>query len=191
MSEKKAVKKKALAVPKDRMELELFVVGIRQKEEAINALTIKASSEIAKLNVRIDAIKKKAQAEAKPIEKEINELAQGVFLFAESHREELTEKEKQKTVEFITGDKIRWYLTPWSVVVLNEADAIIELEGYGLEEFIRVKREINKEAILREPKKIKKIKNLSLRQSEIFAIVPAKMDFELQKGERKFKKVKA
>ena len=139
MSEKKAVKKKALAVPKDRMELELFVVGIRQKEEAINALTIKASSEIAKLNVRIDAIKKKAQAEAKPIEKEINELAQGVFLFAESHREELTEKEKQKTVEFITGDKIRWYLTPWSVVVLNEADAIIELEGYGLEEFIRVK----------------------------------------------------
>lgn len=190
MSEKKATKKKEVAIPKDRQELEQFVVAIRQKAESIKALAAKVNSEIAKLDTRIDLLKRNAQVEAKPIEKDINDLAQGVFLFAESHREELTCKERHKTVEFITGDKIKWYLTPRSVVVIDKEEAIKELKKRDLADFIRITEEIDKEAILRQPDKIARLNNLDISQTEIFAIVPAKMDFELQKGDRKFKKVK-
>jgi phage host-nuclease inhibitor protein Gam len=117
-------------------------------------------------------------------------LAKGVFIYAYEHRKELTDGERKKTVEFITGDRIRWYFPSSSVNVVNEKAALAELKRRGLGKFIRVKREINKEAILQNPERIAGLKNLSVRQAEIFAIVLVAMGIELQKGERKFKKVK-
>lgn len=190
MSEKKAVKKKVVAVPKDRQELEQFVARIREEAEIINALDAETAKEIAKVEERLNAIKKNALAKAKPIEKRINELALGIYRFAESHRSELTDEDRKRTVEFASGDRIRWYLTPRSVVVVDKEEAIKELKKKGFTELIRITEEINKEAILQQPDKVAHLYYLDISQTEIFAIVPARMEFELQKGDRKFKKVK-
>lgn len=188
--EKKSLKRKTVTVPKDRAEMEQFVARIREEEEKINAMIAETAGEFAAVAARMNDIKKGILEKTKPIEHKIEGLAEGVFIFASGSREELTDHNMRKTVEFITGDKIQWYYPPTSVVAENEEAAIAELERRGLSEFIRVKKEINREAILQEPKKAKGLRWISLSQDEIFAIVPAKMDFELQKGKRKFKKVK-
>jgi phage host-nuclease inhibitor protein Gam len=186
---KKAIKKKSLQVPQDTHELWRFVGKIRVMMTAIDAIEAEANDEIADLANQINAVKDKALYEAKPLQERIEELADGVFTYAESHRKELTEKEKKKTVESINGDKIRWYFPPPSVVIKNLEAAIAELESKKLRGFIRIKKEVDKEEILKAPKKVKKLKNISVEQDEIFAIVPARMGIELQKGKKKFKKV--
>lgn len=190
MEKKKTSKKKVVVVPKDRVEMEQFVARIREVAEKLKALSAEIAGDLAVIAARVNDVKKDAQTRAKPLEERIDGLAQGVFIFASDHRSELTDEDRKKTVELVTGDKIRWYLPPSSVVVADEDEAIAELERRGLGEFIRVKKEINKEAILQNPEKIAKLKHLSVSQVEIFAIVPDMMDFELQKGDRKFKKVK-
>jgi phage host-nuclease inhibitor protein Gam len=185
----KAAKKKTFPIPRDKEELEEFVIKIRHTIVKVDRIEAETNIEIAKLEKQIDELKKKAQSKAKPLQSEINELAAGVFCFATDNRSELTEEEKKKTVEFSTGDKIRWYFTRPSVVVGDEAEAIAELERLKLKKLIRIKKEINREEILKAPEVAEKLENISVEQDEIFAIVPAEMGIELQKGKKKFKKV--
>lgn len=189
--ERKSIEKKAVIVPKNRAELEQFVSRIREMEQEISIIENEYGKEMLELVARINELKKKAQAEAKPYEKKINDLAKGVYVFAEGHRDELTDQGIKKTVELTAGDKIKWYFTPPAVEADDEEEALKELERRGLSQFIRTKREIDKEAILREPEKIRNFKHLSVSQQEIFAIVLLTIGIELQKGERKFKKVTA
>ncbi|HRY28213.1 MAG TPA: host-nuclease inhibitor Gam family protein [Candidatus Moranbacteria bacterium] len=186
---KETVKKKVASVPKDRPELEQFAAQVREAEQKIRSIGEEASKKIKRHEDEINEIKKDAQGKAKPLEEEIDRLAAGIFIFAQGHREELTENEKKKTVEFMAGDKIRWYFPPPSVIVEDEEAAIAELKRQGLLDFIRTKEAVDKTEILKDPDKIKKLKNLSIDQAEIFAIIPAEMGIELQKGKRKFKKV--
>lgn len=185
----KSVRKKVVNVPKDKLELERFVAGIREAEQKIKSIGEVASELINQFEIEIEAVKEEAQIKAKTFEEEIAKLADGVFIFAQGHREELTEDEKKKTVDFLSGDKIRWYFPPSSVVVKDEESAIAELKRRGLSEFIRTKETIDKTEILKDPDRIRNLKNISIDQTEIFAIVPAEMGIELQKGKRKFKKV--
>lgn len=187
--ERKSVKKKVTVVPKDRAELEQFVSRIRETEQEISRLENEVREEVLELVAKINKFKKKAQAKAKPYEEKINELAKGVYIFAEGHRNELTDQGAKKTVELAAGDKIKWYFTPPAVEVEEEEEALEELERRKLSQFIRTKKEIDKEAILREPEKIRGLKYLFVSQQEIFAIVLSIIGIELQKGERKFKKV--
>lgn len=186
---KETVKKKVVNMPKDRPELEKFAAKIRETEQKIRLISEEASAKIAWRETEINDIKKEAQNKAKPLEEEIDRLAAGIFIFAQGHREELTENEKKKTVEFMAGDKIRWYFPPPSVIVEDEEAAIAELKNKGLSDFIRTKETIDKTEILKDPDKVRKLKYLIIEQNEIFAIIPAEMGIELQKGKRKFKKV--
>lgn len=187
--EKKVIRKKVVVVPKDKAELEQYVFQIREAEQEISAIENKFGKLILELEARINKLKKVAKDETEPYEKLIDELAKGVYIFAEGHRAELTDQGARKTVELAAGNKVRWYFTPPAVEVDEEEEALKELERRGLLEFVRVKKEIDKEAILREPEKIKNLKHLSVGQEEIFAIVLSAIGIELQKGERKFKKV--
>lgn len=189
MKSEKVIKKKSVIVPKDRAGLEKFVSDIREAEQKIIALEDDLEKEISELAAEISELKRKAQAKAKPYEEKINELTKGVYIFAEGHRDELTDRGAKKTVELVAGDKIKWYFTPPAVAVADEEEAVKELKRRGLSQFIRTKEEIDKEAILREPEKVKNLKYLSIGQEEIFAIVLLAIGIELQKGKKKFKKV--
>lgn len=185
----KMIKRKAVSVPGNLSEAENFVRTIRGLEQQIEAIETKSNAEIAKLETRIFEIKEKAQEEAKLLEKEVDQLAEGVYIFAEGNRPGLTDQFTKKTVELATGDKIRWYLTPPAVRVEDEEEAKKEIKRKGFDDFIRIKEEIDKEAILADPEKVKKLKFISITQDEIFAIILAELGIELQKGKRKFKKM--
>jgi phage host-nuclease inhibitor protein Gam len=186
---KETAKKKVVDTPRDRQELEQFVTEIRKAEQKIRSISEEATEKIEWRTDEINKIKKEAQNKAKPLEDEIDRLAAAVFIFAQGHREELTENEKKKTVEFMAGDKIRWYYPPPSVIVEDEETAIAELKRQGLSDFIRTKETIDKAEILKNLEKIRKLRHIIIEQDEIFTIIPAEMGIELQKGKRKFKKV--
>lgn len=186
----KTIKKKSILVPKDKNELAHFVALIHRAENIIEAIEAEKSKKIAELEMQIAELKHSAQSQAAEHEKEINLLANGVHIYAEAHRAELTDHDKIKTVELLAGDRIRWYLTPGAVEIEDEEAVIAELKKKKILEAVRIKEELDKEFILKNPDVIKGLRHISIRKEEIFAITLSVMGIELQKGKRKFKKTK-
>lgn len=182
MKEAKAIKKQVIKVPKDQSQLAEFLSTIGEAQREIEKVE-------SNLNDKIEKLKTEALEKTKPYEDIITEISEGIYIFAQSHRPELTEDLKKKTVEFVTGT-LRWQMTPPAVNIKDEKKAVQELEEQGLEEFIRTIKEVNKEAILRKPKSIVGLKNISMRkQYEEFIIKPAEVKIEIIKGARKLKKI--
>lgn len=187
---KRIVKKKVIPVPRDMAETEKYLKDIRHYEEEIQAIEEASNSFIAEQEKEIERLKNEAREKSRIFEEKVNELAEGVFIFAEANRKEITQDFSVKTVGFPSGDKIRWYFNPPSVQVKNEEVAIVELESRRLYELVRIHKEVNKEAILEHPEKIEGLKKVFVKKGdEIFAIVPAETGIELARGKKKFKKV--
>ena len=79
---------------------------------------------------------------------------------------------------FTTGE-VQWRNRPPSVSIRG-ADNVIELlRRLGLERFIRVKEEINKDAILNEKEAVKNIPGISIKSDiEDFSIIPFEQDVQ-------------
>ncbi len=123
-----------------------------------------------------------------PVVNEITEhievLAAAVLGFCEVHKEELTAS--GKTTSFGTGE-VCWRQRPWSVSFGDlEAGAVVDmLLARKLKRFVRIKKEIDKRAILAEREKIAEIIGDIARfeRGENFVIKPfggAKEDLVLQ-----------
>lgn len=180
MAKKKSVKRTAVRAPTSVGELREFVryVGInKRKLDAIQT----------KLNEKIEQLKAQAIVNSLPHQEEIDRLFDGIYIFAESHRDELTEKGKKKTVNLPTGD-ILWRLTP-PAVSLKNVKRIIELcKSCRLKRFIRTKEEVDKEAMLKEPERAKEIKGVTISQKEEFVVKPSEIEIEISKDTKKLKK---
>jgi phage host-nuclease inhibitor protein Gam len=126
----------------------------------------------AAMNDEIAAVTDRYTAEFTPLQEQIKSLSAGVQSFCETNRDELTLNGKVKTGQFITGT-VQWRQKPPSVAARG-VDAVIEaLKRFGLDRFIRVKEELNKEAILNEPEAITGINGLSIKSGvEDFVIQP-------------------
>lgn len=187
---KRIVKKKVIPVPRDMAETEKYLKDIRHHEKEIQAIEEASNSLIAEQKKEIERLENEAREKSKIFEEKINELAEGVFIFAEANRKEITKDFSVKTVEFPSGDIIKWYFSKSSVQVEDEEAAVDELEKEGLSDGVRIIKEVNKEWILQYPEEIKGLKKVSIKKGdEIFAIVPVKTGIELERGKRKFKKV--
>lgn len=103
---------------------------------------------------------------------QIKTLQDGVQGYCEAHRDELTDGGKVKTAQLITGE-VQWRQRPPSVSVRG-ADSVIEmLKRLGLTEFVRTKEEVNKEAILNQPDKVRGVAGLNVITGvEDFVITP-------------------
>ncbi|ELK3731030.1 host-nuclease inhibitor Gam family protein, partial [Salmonella enterica subsp. enterica serovar Montevideo] len=113
-----------------------------------------------------------------PIKTDIETLSKGVQGWCEANRDELTNGGKVKTANLVTGD-VSWRVRPPSVSIRG-MDAVMEtLERLGLQRFIRTKQEINKEAILLEPKAVAGVAGITVKSGiEDFSIIP----FEQEAG---------
>jgi len=117
------------------------------------------------------------ETEAKPYADRIAELTRGVATYCEAHRDELTKGGKTKTARLATGE-VSWRMRPPSVV-MRGAQAVIEtLKKLKLDRFLRVKIELDKEAVLAEPEAVDGIKGLSISQKEDFVIKPDSTELE-------------
>ena len=167
---KKRIKKNAVTVPvpKDLAEARSYVRRIG--EESRRAARIEAE-----LNDRIAALREEYAAKAAPHNKAAEELTEGLRIFAEARRDELTNHGKRKSVDLGTGE-IGWRMRPPRVLLRNVAGVIESLKTLKLTRFIRVKEEVNKEAILAEPDIAEQVKGITIKQDEDFFVVPAEDD---------------
>jgi phage host-nuclease inhibitor protein Gam len=164
-------RKVVVNIPKDLHEAAFFLAQIGEAERA--SLVVQAN-----LNAQVDTLKASAIAAVKPHQVRMKELLEGLYIFAERNRTELTEGGKRKSVELPTGI-IGWRMTPPSVELEGVENIIESLKTLKLERFIRTKEEVNKEAMLREPEIATTVQGVTITQKEEFMAKPAQLEVEI------------
>ena len=127
-----------VAQSRDDVARDIRVLGDLQREQA---------RQVAYMNDRIATITAEFQPHIDQLGERIKTLQAGVHGWCEAHRAELTDGNKTKTANFITGT-VSWRIDPPSVSVRNAEQLLDTLPNLGLGCYIRTKKEINKEAIL-------------------------------------------
>lgn len=155
----------AFAVPANKDDCAAFINKIGLMSREISVLTATMNDEIA-------AITNAYAARFTPLQLELKNLNQAVQIYCEANRDELTQGGKSKSGGFVTGT-VQWRQRPPSVSVRG-LDAVLEaLKSFGLTRFIRVKEELNKDAILNEPAAVIGVAGLTIKTgSEDFIITP-------------------
>lgn len=151
-------------VPQSRDEVNEAIarIGLLQRErERIQA---DMNDELAKVRLRFEEL-------ATPLNEQIMGLTQGVHTWCEAHRLELTRSGKTKFYDFAAGE-IKWRLRPPRVSLQSAENVLETLKRLGLTRFIRVKEQLNKEAMLAEPEVVSGVAGVKIEQSEDFVIVP-------------------
>lgn len=130
----------------------------------------------AEMNDAIAELTERYQPMLNSIKQMMAPLQAGVQVWCEANRHDLTRGGKVKTAGFVTGE-VQWRQRPPSVSVRG-TDTVIELlAARGLERFLRVKTEINKDAILADPDAARGVPGLSIVTGvEDFVIVPFEVE---------------
>lgn len=136
--------------------------NIRERQTLYNEFNDWAEEEKANL-----------EKSAKKLEGENETLLLGIYAYAEDHRLELTSGGKTKTISFAAGE-VSWRMTPLGIKLSRKiADIISELKAKKLFQLLRIKEEIDKEMILKNPEVVSGIKGISTQQHEVFSVKPA------------------
>lgn len=178
---KKAIKHVVVAIPGSLEEAAEFIGRIGKEQREIYQIQ-------TDFNVAVEKLKGQAVLMTTPHERNISQLFEGLFVFGQSHRDELTESGKRKTVDLPTGI-FGWHMTRPSVSLKNVKQILKELTKRRLKQFIRVKREVDKEAMLKEPELATSVKGVSIGQQEEFMVKPAELEVEITSEVSKLKKV--
>lgn len=166
--------------PKNRKEFEQLVSEVNEASREIQRIKLEEDYQIQEIIAQ-------KYFERKPYEEKIEQGSQGIAVYANANRAELTDNFKIKTLQIVDG-KILWRKNPPSVEIIDEDKALEELKREKLRAFIRTEEKIDKEAILKNKLAIASLKFLKvLPGEEQFVIQPAGVKFELVKGKRKFK----
>lgn len=143
MAKKTKTKAKAsnLPIPQDDSEARSSIREIGDLQRQI------ARAE-ADLNDEIAALQERYGAQVEPLRDMIEAKTEGLKMFCEVNRERLTRGGKVKFFRFSTGE-ISWRNRPAKVSLRKIDDVLATIKRLKLEStFIRVKEEVNKEAML-------------------------------------------
>lgn len=158
------------AIPQSREDCTDYIARIGRAQRERERIQAAMNDELA-------AIRTGYEEQARPHAEAIKALSQGVQTWCDANREALTMGNKTKTANLASGE-VRWRLRPPKVVIRG-LDAVMEaLKDLRLDRFIRVKEEINKEAILADPEALRHVKGISVDQGEDFVIVPFETELE-------------
>lgn len=154
-----------------RVKSEVQEIALQTADEV--ALAIKEIGDLEREQVRLStlqadekaAIDEKYTAELTALKDKVKPLQQAVQAYCESRRDELTNGGKQKTAYFNTGE-VQWRQKPPAVKISSVAKVIEAIKNTGFLQFLRVKEEINKEALLADPKTARSISGISIRENE-------------------------
>lgn len=163
------------------------IVVPQSREEAaaalarIGVLDRRITRAQATLNDKITSLKEAAEAAAIPLQDEIADLTEGLKIWAEANRKALTGGDRTKTVNIGTGE-LRWRIQPPRVTLRGSIEVIVDAcRTLGLGRFVRVKEEVNREAMLAEPEIARSIPGVSIgTEGEAFIAEP--FEVELQGG---------
>lgn len=105
------------------------------------------------MNAALANIKQKVEAAAAPLRERHAEATEALRIYCAAHRDRLTQGGRSKTVDFGTGT-VAWRQRPPKVTLSGKVEAVLEALLAGpraWRKFIRVKNEIDKEAMLAAP----------------------------------------
>lgn len=156
------------AVPQNRDEAS-------QAVDEIGAATRELTRIEAEMNDRMAEIKTAYETQAAPLRARVDTLTLAIKTWAEANRDELTQHGKVKTHDLPAG-QILWRTRPPSVRVTGVEAVLDSLRRMALERFIRVKEEVNREAILNEPETAARIPGIAISQMEDFVVVPFEVE---------------
>jgi phage host-nuclease inhibitor protein Gam len=162
---KKLKTKAAAVVPQSRDDCAAHIARLGELQRDLARMT-------ADMNDALGAITASWQPQIDALTAAINNLQQGVQTWCEAHRDSLTDGGKTKTANLVTGE-VAWRQRPPSVQVRGSETVIDTLRRMGLGEFVRSKDEVNKEAILNEPQRVRGIAGIAVVTGvEDFTITP-------------------
>jgi phage host-nuclease inhibitor protein Gam len=140
----------------------------------------------AVMNAALLKAKADAETEAKPHAVKAAELFKGLQLYCEANRQQLLGNSGLKTVDFGTGT-VKWRWNPPKVRITGGEDAVVEritakeAEAIAKNDptapdyrnFLRIKIEIDKEAMLKNPDLARTIEGVAIgRGGETFEVEP-------------------
>ena len=131
-----------LPVPASKADAAEQLAQIGTLRRAIDARKGKADNQIAAITAEVD---RSLEADRE----RLGALEQGLVKFCQDNRDELTQGGKTKTVKFASG-RVSFRNRPMSVSVRKAADVIARLRALKLDRFIRIKEEVNKDAMREE-----------------------------------------
>lgn len=130
----------------------------------------------AEMNDTIAEVTERYQPVLEAIKEQIKPLQAGVQVWCEANRHDLTRGGKVKTANFTTGE-VQWRQRPPSVSVRGVDAVIAVLDSLGLGRFLRVKTEINKDAVLNEPDAVRGVPGITIVTGvEDFVIAPFEIE---------------
>lgn len=135
------------------------------------------------MNAELEAVREKFHKALGPLADRIFVRGEALFAWAEANRAQLL-KPNVKTVQFPTG-QILWRLDPPSVRLKKVEAVIAALKAARLRKFLRFKTEVDKEAILKEPKATAKIAGITIVQDERVVLKPHHEGVDMPELDRK------
>lgn len=152
-------------IPQNRQECDDAIKHLGDNQRELTRIETQMNDEIAQ-------IKSKYEEMADPLRDKNKELTIGVETWCAANRDEITNGGKIKTAEFHNGE-VKWRNRPPKVTLRKVDDVIDRLKAAKLSKFIRTKFEVNKDAILEDPDKVKNIAGISIgSEGEDFVIEP-------------------
>lgn len=181
MAREKVLKRVAPPLPTSIQEVAdlLGKIGYHQRQIII----IQAHTTEKMEKIRVGAIET-----AQPHEEAVEQLFEAIYTFAQANRLELTDGGKKKTVVLPTGD-LFWRTNPPSVAIRDVEKVIALCEEKGLSRFVRIKKEPDKEAMLKEPEVAGEIRGVTIKRDiEEFGASPAETQIEVAKKTKGLRK---
>ena len=133
------------------------------------------------MNAVLVSTKAHYEESARPFKEKIESRLKGLQIYCEANRATLTDDGKVKFCRFGAGE-VAWRTRPPSVVIRGAEKVLAALKAdVGLDRFIRVKEEIDKEAMLKESAAIlaTRIKGISIGSTgEDFIVTPFETKLE-------------
>lgn len=172
MAKKPRIKLEAadLKIPQSRDEAAEYIAEIGRLQRQRQRIEADMNDEIAR-------IKERFETQAQPLGDDIRQLTKGVQTWCEANRVQLTGGGKVKFAQLPTG-KINWRTRPPKVNLKNKEIIIETLKRLGLQRFIRVTEDVNKEAMLAEPEVATSVTGVSITQGEDFVITPFETELD-------------
>lgn len=154
-----------------RVKAEVHELNLQTADDV--ALAIKQIGDLEREQVRLSTLQADEKAridelfspQINRLKEEVKPFQKAIQAYCESRRDELTNGGKQKTAYFTTGE-VQWRAKPPAVKISSVAKVIEAIKNTGFLQFLRVKEEINKEALLADPKTACSISGISIRENE-------------------------
>lgn len=169
MSKSTRIKTDSIAAPASQAEAEKLLAEIGGLQREVMRVEHAMNDELA-------AIKDRHEKLAQPLNAEIDAKFSALHIWAEANRQELL-KGKSKTAKLATGELL-WRTTPPSVRISGGEVVLERLKQLGMNDLIRTKEEINKEAVLADPARVEGVKGITITQREEFVAKPFESQIE-------------